>query len=379
MNFAMDANQRMVQKLAKEFAERYIAPRVKEIEREKKVPKDLFDRMAKTGFVGITFPKEYGGAALGQDCLVLAFEQLSKVSLSANMSVIVSIMFLQAINLFGTEQQKEQYIPAGINGDICGALAFTEAGTGSDPKQLTSTYREEGDCYVINGVKRFITNASYPGPMLVYANHDTTEECTAFVIDKFCEGYSLSTVWDTVGAKGSPVYDVFMDQIRVPKERVLGQVGGGFDVLKGTVAYSKIALSATFIGTMGASFDAAVRYAKEKVHRGRSISKFANIQTKVAQIEAMYESARLLVYKLGCDASDPEKQKGIKAQSAMVKAYVSDLAVQSNFLCMNILGAYGVCEEYHIERFLRDSLIGPHIEGVSDLQRIIAGSHTLRQ
>lgn len=379
MTFDLNPKQKMVQRLAKDFAQRFIAPRTEEIEREQATPADLFRRMAQAGFVGITFPREYGGAELGQDCLTLAFEQLSKASLSANMSVIVSIMFLQAVNVFGTEGQKLRYLPPGIRGEICGAMAFTEADTGSDPRQITSRYRAEGGGYVINGGKRFITNASYPGPMLVYANEESSDACSAFVIDKFSEGYSLSSPWDVVGAKGSPIYDVFMDNIYVPQDCLLGAEGDGFNILTGTVGYSKIALSAASLGTIAAAYDAAVVYAKEKLHRGKPISKFPTIQTKIAQIAGIYESCQLLVYKLGWEASHTADLETLKARAAMVKAYVSDLAVECNFLAMNVLGAYGVCDEYQVERYLRDALIGPHIEGVSDVQRVIAGSHILRQ
>lgn len=379
MDFKLNETQEMIRSMAEEFAKKYIANRVEEIERELKVPQDLFDEMAAAGLLGISFPEEYGGAGLGYEHLVLAYEEISKVSASANMVNLVSILFLEAINTFGTKAQKEKYLPAGINGEFRGSMAFTEPGTGSDPKQLTATYRKEGDYYVLNGTKRFISNASYDGPILVFAKDADTGACTGFIFNKFCEGYSISTPWDCVGLKGSAIYDVFMDNVKVPADEIniLGGIGKGFNTLLGTVAYSKVGLCATFLGTMAAAYEAAVKYAREKMHRDQPISKFQSIQLKVAKIAGIYESTRLLVYKLGEDANDRSDMVRFKARVGMTKAHVSDISVECNLLAMNVLGAYGVTAEYNVERFLRDSLIAPHIEGVSDLQRIIAGSYIL--
>lgn len=290
--------------------------------------------------------------------------------------MLVSISFLEAIKNYGTKEQKEKYIPAGINGEFRGSLAFTEPGTGSDPKQVTTTAKKDGDYYILNGTKRFITNASYEGPILLFARDSETQNITAFVFDKFLEGYSISTPWDVVGMKGSAIYDVFLDNVKIPASCVLGEPGNGFPILLGTVAHSKTALCATFVGTMAASYETAYRYAKEKMHRDKPIGvKYPSIQLKIAQIAAKVESARLLTYRLSEVTDDRSNLDKMKAWVGMVKAFVSDAAVECNLLAMNVLGAYGVTAEYNVERFLRDALIAPHIEGVSDLQRVIAAGY----
>jgi len=377
MEFKLSETQEMVRQLAREIAQKEIAPRAQEIDAGQSVPKDIFDTVAAAGLLGVALPEAYGGVDAGYAALMGVYEEIAKVSPSVSTCILVCVSFLEAVKNYGTKEQIEKYLPDGIEGKFRGSLAFTEPGTGSDPKQITTTARREGEFYYLSGTKRFITNASYEGPILLFAKDSETNSITAFVFDKLGEGYSTSTPWDTVGMKGSAIYDVFLDNVRVHESCVLGQPGGGFPILLGTVAHSKVALCATFVGTMAASYELAVRYAKEKKHRDSSIAKFQAIQIKVARIAAMVESARLLTLRLAEESDSRADIEHLKAWVGMTKAYVSDLSVECNLLCMNVLGAYGVTSEYQVERFLRDSLIAPHIEGVSDLQRVIAGSYIL--
>lgn len=377
MEFKLNENQRICQQAAKEFAERFVAERVDEMEETHCTPADLYLRLCKAGFLAIPFNEKYGGLGLGQDCYVLAIEQLAMVSSSAPTAMIVSCMFMQAVNIFGTEEQKMKYLPRCINGLDIGSFAFTEPSTGSDPKQLTTTYRDEGDCYIVNGTKRFITNASYKGPIVVFANDDQTGETTALIFDKFCEGYSLSTPWDTMSGRASPIYDIFMDNVRVPKENVLFKIGMGFNVLKGLIAYSKLSLCAGFVGNLGHAYNLAVKYAKEKAHRDQTIAKFPTIQTTISNVAGKYYSCQQLVYRLAEHATNPTDMAAVVAESAMVKAHVSDTVADAARLCMTVFGAYGLCEEYVIARCMRDAIQAPHVEGVSDMQRVIFGSYTL--
>jgi alkylation response protein AidB-like acyl-CoA dehydrogenase len=289
----------------------------------------------------------------------------------------VAITALDGIRYFGTEEQKKKYIPAGIRGEFRGSLAFTEPGTGSDPKQVTTTAKKEGEYFIINGVKRFITNAAYGGPIILFAKDLEVGNITAFCFDKLNAGYSLSTPWDTMGMRGSAIYDVFLDNVKVHQSCVMGERGKGFPILLGTVTHSKVDLCANFVGIMSAAYEAAVRYAKEKTHRDQPISKFPTIQVKIAQIAAKLESARLLTYKLAEVSEDHSNRNRLAAWVGMVKAFVGDVAVETTAMAMNVLSAYGVAAEYNVERFARDALIAPQIEGVSDMQRIIAAGYIL--
>ncbi len=378
MKFKLSEQQQMAVDTSRDFAERFIKGRIEEIENAGKFPEDLYHQMADTGLLAFSFEEKYGGLEMGYDCFTMAIEQIAKVSASAATALLISILPLEAIYMFGTEEHKKKYIPGGLSGETRGSFAFTEPGTGSDPKQLITTGRKEGDCFIVNGVKRFISNASYNGPMVVFVKDSSTEECTALIMDKFCEGYSISTSWDKIGLKGSAVYDVFLDNVKIPVENVLGKEGDGYNILLNSTAYGKLGFSSCFLGVMAASYDNAVKYVQEKMHRGKSIGKFQAVQLKISQIAAKYESCRLLVYKCGEDANDHKDMKNFAAESAMVKGYLADTGVEVAVLAMNVMGAYGVMDEYDQERYLRDAIIGPHIEGASDVQRLISANKILR-
>ncbi len=379
MEFKLNETQASIRDLAREFAVRALKNRIDDIEEVGHFPKDVYQQMADTGLLGIAFEEKYGGIGAGYDSFVLAFEELSKVSPSAATALLITLLPLEAVNLFGTEGQKMAYIGPSVEGKIRGSMAFTEAGTGSDPKQLTTTARLEGDTWIISGVKRFISNASYPGPMLLYAKEADTGACTAFLFDKFTEGYSISTPWEKIGLLGSPCYDVFFDEVRVPNDafHILGKRGDGFSILKATTAYGKLGFSAVFLGALGGAVDTAKEYIKTKAHRDGVITKFQAVQMKFATLLAKYESCRWMVYNCAEIANDHSRLPEMLGNSALVKAYVGDTAVEGCVLAMNLMGSYGVMKEYQVERFLRDTLIGPHVEGQTDVQRVIAAGYYL--
>lgn len=380
MEFKLNESQQMIRDMARDYAQNTLASRVEEIESAEKFPVDLFGVMAEMGFLSMNFPEAYGGMDLGHMSTSLAIEEISKVSGSAGTVLTVSLLPLETINMYGTEAQKQKYLVPGLQGQGIGSFAFTEAETGSDPKQLTTIAVKTGEgAYKISGVKRFISNAAYEGPMVLFVKEAETEECTAFLVDKFCKGYSLSTPWEKVGFAGSHIYDVFLDEVEVTEENILGRHGQGFNILIGATTYGKLAFSAVFTGTMGGAYELAVKYAKEKMCRGKPIAKFPTIQSKIAQIAANTLSAQLMLYKAADDADTIQGDlRRVQCSTALVKAYVADLAIATNVMAMNVLASYGVTKEYHVERFVRDSLIGPNIEGSADIQRLIAGGYLLR-
>lgn len=380
MEFKLNETQEMIRNLARDFATEVFPDRIEEIEKnDGHFPDDLYQKMAEAGFMGIAFDEKYGGIGAGYDSFVLAFEELSKVSPSAATSLLITLLPLEAINLYGTEEQKQAFIPSGIEGKTRGSMAFTEPGTGSDPKQLTVTAKLEGDKWILNGTKRFISNAQYEGPILLYAREKETGACTAFLFDKFGKGYSISTPWEKIGLRGSAVYDIFLDNVEVPNDEfhILGKSGDGFNILKATTAYGKLGFSAVFLGTLGGAVDLAKKYIKSKAHRDSNITKFQAVQMKFINMLSKYESCRYMVYNCAETASDHKRLNEMLGQSAMVKAYVGDTAVEGCVLAMNLMGSYGVMEEYRVENFMRDALIAPHIEGQTDVQRVIAASYYL--
>lgn len=228
-------------------------------------------------------------------------------------SITTTLAGLEIIRKHGTPEQKQAYLEAGIRGDVVAGMAFTEAGTGSDPKQLTTTATEDGDFIVLNGVKRFITNAAFRGPQVIFAKDTDTGLCSAYIIDKFCEGYSISTPWEKVGTKGSPVFDVFLDNVRIPKTNLLGEKGQGFAILLSESSVGKMSHGAACLGIMETCRDLAIKYAKEKMHRGQPITKFQAIQLKIAKICEKTESVKWMLYRCAQLADESTQSEEFQA------------------------------------------------------------------
>ncbi len=380
MEFKLTNTQAMVKKVAREFARNEIPQYIDEIENNiGHFPDELYQKMAKVGFIGISFPEKYGGAGMSHVCFSIAFEEIAKISPSAATAMLITQLPIEGIAMFGSEEQKQALIPPSLDGRVKGSMAFTEAGTGSDPKQLTTTAELIGDTWHINGVKRFISNAQYEGPMLLYAKEIPSGKCTAFIFDKFCPGYSISTPWDKIGLRGSAVFDVFMDDVQVPNDafHILGKSGDGFTILKGTTAAGKLGFSSVFLGGLGGAVDIAKDYITTKAHRDSTITKFQAVQMKFVNMLAKYESCRYMVYNCAEIADDPKRYAEFLGNSALVKAYVGDTAIEGSVLAMNLMGSYGVMGDYKAEQFLRDVAIGPHVEGQTDVQRVIAAGYYL--
>lgn len=379
MDFNLNEMQKSIRDMAREYAENYIRPRIEEIETAKEFPHDLYQIMADMGLIGVPYPEELGGIGGGYLDAALVLEEIGRVSASAATLLTVCYLPLDAFHLFANEEQRQKYMVPCISGEVCGSFAFTEPGTGSDPKQLKTVAKKKDGKYYLTGTKRFISNAAYKGPIVVFANEEGTGECTAFIVDKFCKGYSLSTPWEKVSLKGSNIYDVFLDEVEVTEENILGKHGQGFDILIGTTAYGKLAFSAVFTGTMQGSYELALKYAKEKTHRDKTIAKFPTVQSRIAQIAANVLAAKMCLYKAAADADAYAGDiRKIQCGTALIKGFISDLAVETNVMALNVHGAYGVTDEYHVERIVRDSLVAPNIEGSADIQRLIAGGYLLR-
>jgi len=377
MDFKLTKEQELIQKAAREYAMSTILPLAKQIDAEDKIPQEIWDGLAELGFMGIPFEEELGGGGADYEYYVLAQEQIARASAGVATALSVHTTGLDVISIFGTQEQKEKYIPKGCSGKAKTSFAFTEPGTGSDPKQLTTIATRDGDYYVLNGVKRFITNAGYEGPMVIFCKDADTGECSAYIMDKFTEGYSLSKPWEKIGANGSPIFDVYLKNVKVPVENLLGEPGKGFPILLLGIAMGKVGTSTIALGGMLAAYEESVKYAKEKLHRGKPIAKFQAIQLKIAHIAAKYNSVRWMCYRAGTLANDIKDPGQFQAEVAMVKGYASDTAVEAAKLAMDIHASYGLTKDYPVERIYRDAIIAPQIEGVSDMQRIIFANSVL--
>lgn len=382
MDFKLSKEQELIKKAAQQFATDTILPLVRQIEEENKIPQKVWDRLAELGFLGLPFDKQWGGSEAGYENYVLAQEQISRVSSAVGLAFSVHMMASDVIVYFGTKEQQEKYLPRMCRGELVPSFAFTEPGTGSDPRQLTTTATPNGDYVVINGTKRFITNAAYQGPIIVFCKNVNTGNVDAYIVDKFCEGYSISSPWEKIGCHGSPIFDVYFNDVRIPASNLLGEAGMGFDILLLGVAFGKIGTSSIALGGILAAYQEAIQYAKTKMHRGKPIAKFQAIQLKIGHLAAKYYSTCWMCYRLGTLANDIIRKKNrntsqFQAEAALVKAYASDTAVEAAKLAMDVHASYGLTKDYPIERIYRDAIIAPQIEGVSDMQRIIWASNVL--
>lgn len=377
MEFSLSKDQLMIQKMAREFSIKFLEPAAEQIDREGTTPPAIMEGLADLELMGLPFAEEYGGAGAGYDAYVLAMEQLGRVSSGPAIAISVNCLGLGAIDKFGTPEQKNKYMPRACKGEELASFAFTEPGTGSDPRQITTTAVKDGDSYVINGSKRFITNASYPGPMVLFANDSESGKPTAFIVDKFCDGYSLSQPWEKIGYHGGPLLDVYFKNVRVPAENVLGRIGGGFPVLTYGIAFGKVGISSVALGGILSALEESVKYAREKTHRGAPIAKFQAIQLRIADLAMKYEACRWLTYRLGCLANDAKDQAAFAKEAALTKTFVCETFADAARIAIDVHGSYGLMNDYKVTRLYRDAIMGPQVEGVADMQKMIVAGMLL--
>ncbi len=339
-----------------------------------KVPPEIYKGMAELDLFGIPFPEEYGGTGAGYSCYPLAVEQIARASSGVALTLSVHCLGMTAINLFGTPQQKERVLPPGCRGEKIASFAFTEPGTGSDPKQITTTAVRDGDQYVLNGTKRFISAADMGGPIVIFAKDDETGNPTGFIVEKHCPGYTVSEPWHKIGMRGGQLLDVYLKDVRVPADSVLGAKGQGYWVLQAAISYGKIGVSSCALGGMQAALELSMKYAKEKVHRDKSIARFQGVQMAIAKMAEKTEAARWLCYRLGFLAETLKDPRLLAKEAALTKAFVTEAAVDVSRLAIGVHGSYGLMEDYAVARIYRDMIIGEQVEGVNDMQRVITAS-----
>lgn len=378
MEFTFSKEQELIQRMAREVAEKSIVPLAVQIDEENRVPAELIAELGELDFFGIPFAEEYGGADGGYDQYVLALEQLARGSSGVAMIISAHTLALGAIDTFGTEEQKKKFMPLPCKGQEIASFAFTEPGTGSDPKQITTTAKKDGDDYILNGTKRFISNADYEGPIVIFANESESGRVTAFLVEKFCEGYSVSEPWSKVGMHGGSLVDVYLKDVRIPKENILGEIGQGYPILLYGISFGKVGVSACALGGVLACYEEALNYAKEKMHRDKPIAKFQTIQLRIADLAIKYEASRWLAYRLGCLANNVRDPREFAKEAALTKTFVTETMADAARLAVDVHGSYGLMEDYKVARIYRDAIMGPQIEGVTDMQKIIIAGSVLR-
>ena len=391
MDFKLTREQAMVQKMYREFAENEVKPLAAEVDEEERFPEETVKKMAKLGMMGIYFPKEYGGA--GGDVLsyVMAVEELSKVCgttgviLSAHTSLCCAPIYEN-----GTEEQKKYYLPKLCSGEWIGAFGLTEPGAGTDAQGQQTFAVLDGDHWVLNGSKIFITNAGFANVFIIIAvtgiipdkknPKKTRKEISAFIVERTDPGFSVGKHEKKMGIRGSSTCELIMEDCRIPADRLLGKKGKGFNIAMHTLDGGRIGIAAQALGIAEGALETTVNYVKERKQFGRSIAQFQNTQFVLADLATKIEAAKLLVYKAA--RKKDEYQSGAKVsysvEAAMAKLYAAEVAMEVTTKCVQLHGGYGYIKEYDVERMMRDAKITEIYEGTSEVQRMVISANLLK-
>jgi len=370
MDFELTAEEREIEERARRFAREEIEPIAARVNEGGEVPPDMNAKLTEAGFVGMLIPKEYGGTGAGMVKCFLVLEQLS-YPICACLEILGNNIVGRAIDVAGTEEQKRHYLPVLAQGKLMASYAFTEPGTGSDAKSLVTTARLEGDDWVLNGIKRFHSAGNQPGPAIIFANVDGTKT-TAFIVDKFGEGYRCSKPFDLMMGHGLETVDTRFEDLKIPKSSVLGEVGAGFNILFSITAEGRLTLSATALATAQAALDEAVLFLRENLGGGGHATVPDNARWLLAEMAMRIQPARIMAYRV---AWLTDEGQDTRMTSAAIKLLASRVSTEVADMAMDILGTDGLIKGAKMERIYRQAKQFELTEGSSEVQRtIVAGS-----
>ena len=381
MNFELTSEQTMIQEMVRDFANEVIRPRAIDTDVHAKFPADILEEMGKLGLMGIPFPEEYGGSGGDTISYALAVEEIGRVCGSTGLSYAAAVSLgATPIYLFGTEGQKQTYLKRMAEGKALGSFGLTEPNAGSDAGGTKTTAKLDGDEYVINGEKCFITNANFAETVIVTAvtgkNESGRNIISALIVPTDAEGMTIRGNYDKMGVRGSDTAEIVLDNVRVPKENLLGDPETGFKQFLSTLDGGRISIGALGVGIAQASLDRSLQYAKERKQFGKSIGSFQAIQFKIADMAMEVELARNMVLKA---AWLKDNGKPFSKEAAYAKLFATETAVRAADEAIQIHGGYGYMREYEVERYLRDAKLLVIGEGTSEIQRlVIARQHGLR-
>lgn len=373
MNFDLTQEQKMIRKLMRDFAEGEVAPGADERDRTKRFPKEIIKKMAELKLMGLPFPEEYGGAGADTISFAIAVEELSRVDASVGITYAAHISLgCSPLYMFGTEEQKKKYLVPLCRGETLGAFGLTEPGAGSDAGGTQTKAVRDGDEWVINGTKCFITNASYANFVSLTAvtgkKEDGRNEITAFIVPTDAPGFSVLDKYEKLGLHSSNTTELVLEDVRVPKENVLGEIGKGFKQFLITLDGGRIGIGAMALGIAQGAYELALKYAKERKQFGQSLSKFQAIQHKLADMHMMIEVARNMVYKA---AWLKDQGRRFTKEASMCKLFASEVAMKVCNQAVQIHGGWGYMHDFKVERFFRDAKLTEIGEGTSEIQRNI--------
>jgi len=374
MDFNLSAESKMMVKAARDFNEQVIEPIAFKIEEDDALPDDLLPKFAKARMLGMMVPKEYGGLGSTALNVILITEELAKSASAAYWPMALNNSIAETIYHWGTEEQKRQFIPPICDGSDYAGMAFTEPGTGSDPTAITTTAVPDGDYYVLNGTKRFITNAHKNGCCIIYAK-DETKKVTAFIVDKNCKGYTWSKPWSLMGLKGQGLVDIFLNDVRVSQASILGEKGKGFRILLRWIAGERVQQMAYMVGMGQSCLEESLKYAKERLVRGKPMTAMMGFQWMLAEIHASVEACRWWTYRI---AAKQDEGGEIEVDSAALKLFVVPAIQEVARKALQIHGSYGYCKDYKIERLYRTIAHAGITASSTEIQKTLVGSSLAR-
>ncbi len=381
MDFELSEDQKLLQEMVREFAQKEILPHVKHMEENHIFPKELLRKLGEIGVLGMAIPPEYGGIKTDSLSTALVIEEISRVFPS--LAVIISVhcsLFSNSILQFGSEDQKQRYLPMAASGEIVGAFSLTEPGAGSDATNLKTKSKRVGDVYILNGTKNWVTTGNDAEAFILFALTETPpgtkRKLNAFIVNSDQPGFRVSKIEEKMGLHASLTAEVVLDNCQIPMENRLGEEEQGASIAFQGLDNSRIGIAAQAVGLSQRALDESVRYAKEREAFGKKIADFQAIQFMIADMATWTDAARFLTYKAAnlCDRGKPYGK-----ESAMAKLYASEAVNRSAYQALQIHGGYGYSKEFFVEQIYRDARVLAIYEGTSEVQRIVIARHLLKE
>ena len=389
MDFTLDKKHEMARGLFRDFAETEVKPLAQETDETEQFPAETVAKMGKYGFMGIPVPKEYGGQGCDPLTYVMCVEELSKVC--GTTGVIVSAhtsLCIDPIMTYGTEEQKQKYVAPLAKGEKIGAFGLTEPGAGTDAQGCQTKAVLDGDEWVLNGSKCFITNGKVADVYIIIAITSITEDkrgrkkknFSAFIVEKGAPGFSFGTKEKKMGIRGSSTYELIFEDCRIPKDALLGPEGRGFPIAMHTLDGGRIGIAAQALGLGEGALERTIAYVKERKQFGRAIGQFQNTQFQLADMATKAQAAQFMVYKAACtkDQYTKDHKTSYNVEAAMAKLYAAEMAMEVTTKAVQLHGGYGYTREYEVERMMRDAKITEIYEGTSEVQRMVISANLLK-
>jgi len=378
----LNEEQREIRDLVRTLARERVAPRAAEIDKKGEFPWDMVELFKEHELFGLPFDEQYGGTGTGALMVLVVIEELSKVCATTGLIMAVQELGSLGIKLAGTEEQKQRFLPNLASGEWIAAYALTEPGSGSDSAAMRTEAKLDGDAYVINGGKRFITNAGVAHLYTVFAKTDPEaghSGISAFVVEADRPGFEVGRIEPKMGIKGSTTGELFFNDVRIPAENLLGQEGEGFKIAMRILDRSRPGIAAQGLGLAQGATDYALEYAKTRETMGKPIAEHQLIAAILADMETKTEAARGLLYKIGMMIDEDAPDDELTKVSAMAKLYCTDVAMEVTTDAVQILGGYGYMQEYPVERMMRDAKITQIYEGTNQIQRLVIAREMLKE